>query len=558
MDITFYGAAKHVTGSCTYLKCNDKTILIDCGLPQGRDEKDMGEEFFFEPSLVDFVLLTHAHIDHSGRIPQLVKEGFKGEIWATSATRRLCDIMLSDSAHIQEMEAEWKSRKSIRAGKNKVEPLYTIQDALESLTYFNECNYDEKIELSKGISCRFVDAGHLLGSASIELWLEEDGKKRKLVFSGDIGNFDQPIIEDPHYLDDADIVIMESTYGDRIHKKPEGAVGNNIPTIARARELALIVRDTFSKGGNVVIPAFSVGRTQEILYLFRYILDNNLLPEYPNIPVFVDSPLSVKATEIFASSIQGYYDEEAMKMVNEGINPIIFPSLTTIVDVEQSKALNFRKEPCVIISSSGMCEAGRIKHHLKHNLWKPEATVIFSGYQAGGTLGRSILDGARHVTIFSEQIDVKCNVVSLHGISGHADQQGLLDWIKAFKKKPKQIFINHGEAEVAAYFASLVNKELKIKAYAPAPLETFSLIDATALPTQIDTPLPSSISTKLYSSVDQLINEREILEAVVSRMIKASKKTDLNEKDAIRLTNAIERLRSDIEYLGIKWYGDSE
>ncbi|MGD1819091.1 MAG: MBL fold metallo-hydrolase RNA specificity domain-containing protein [Pleomorphochaeta sp.] len=556
MDITFFGAAKHVTGSCTFIKCNDINVLVDCGLPQGRDAKDMGEDFFFDPATIDYVLLTHAHIDHSGRIPQLVKEGFKGEIWATSATARLCDIMLSDSGHIQEMEAEWKSRKNVRAGKNKVEPLYTVRDAQESLNYFHDCSYNEKIKLNDNISIRFVDAGHLLGSASIEVWLEEDGKKRKLVFSGDIGNFDQPIIEDPQYIEDADIVVMESTYGDRIHEKPEGAVGYNIPTVVRARELAKTVQSTFDKGGNVVIPAFSVGRTQEILYLFRYIIENKLLPEYPNIPVFVDSPLSVKATEIFASSIQGYYDEEAMKLVKQGINPIIFPSLTTIVDVEESKALNARKESCVIISSSGMCEAGRIKHHLKHNLWRPESTVIFSGYQAGGTLGRSILDGARHVTIFGEQIDVLCSIVSLHGISGHADQQGLLKWIESFKTKPKQIFINHGEADVADYFASVVTNKLHIKAFAPDALQSFSLLDTTALPMQSESPLPSTISAKLRMATSELIKERESLEAVVARMILASKKDDISEKDAIRLTNAIERLQSDLEFLAEKWCGD--
>ncbi|MGD1822721.1 MAG: MBL fold metallo-hydrolase RNA specificity domain-containing protein [Pleomorphochaeta sp.] len=558
MDITFYGAAKHVTGSCTYIKCGDVTLLIDCGLPQGRDEKEMGKDFFFNPAEVDYVLLTHAHIDHSGRIPQLVKEGFKGEIWATSATKRLCEIMLSDSGHIQEMEAEWKSRKSIRAGKKGVEPLYTVQDALDSLDFFHSSDYDKRIKLTDHISCRFIDAGHLLGSASIELWLEENGKKRKLVFSGDIGNFDQPIIEDPHYIEEADIVIMESTYGDRLHKKPEGAVGNNVPTIVRARELAKIVREAFDKGGNVIVPAFSVGRTQEILYLFRYIIENDLLSEYPKLPVFVDSPLSVKATQIFASSIQGYYDDEAMKLVEQGINPILFSSLTTIVDVEQSKALNARKEPCVIISSSGMCEAGRIKHHLKHNLWREECIVLFSGYQAIGTLGRSILDGARHVTIFGEQIDVKCKVKSLQGISGHADQEGLLQWISNFKQKPKQIFINHGESEVATYFASIVTNKLKIKAFAPESLESFSLLDTSVLPMQKESRLPSSVQMQLHEAVSELVKERGSLESVVSRMVLASKKEELSEKDAVRLANAIERLRSDIEYLSIKWCGDCD
>lgn len=557
MDITFYGAAKHVTGSCTYIKCGATTILVDCGLPQGRDEKEMGDDFFFRASEIDFVLLTHAHIDHSGRIPQLVKEGFRGEIWATSATRRLCEIMLSDSGHIQEMEAEWKSRKNKRAGKNAVEPIYTVQDAKDSLDYFKSSDYNKRIKLNDSISCRFVDAGHLLGSSSIELWLEEDGKKRKLVFSGDIGNFDQPIIKDPNYIEEADIVIMESTYGDRLHKKPEGAVGHNIPTIVRARELANIVREAFDRGGNVIIPAFSVGRTQEILYLFRFIIENQLLEQYPNIPVFVDSPLSVKATQIFASSIQGYYDQEAMKLVEQGINPILFNSLTTIVDVEQSKALNARKEPCVIISSSGMCEAGRIKHHLKHNLWKEESIVVFSGYQAIGTLGRSILDGARHVTIFGEQIDVRCKVKSLQGISGHADQEGLLQWVKNFKQKPKQIFVNHGESEVATYFASIVTNQLKIKAYAPSSLEVFSLLDTAVLPMQSESKLPSTVQNLLSEALSELVQERESLESVITRMVTASKKSEINEKDAVRLTNAIIRLKSDLEDLSIKWSGDS-
>ena len=556
MDITFYGAAKHVTGSCTYIKCGETSILVDCGLPQGRDEKEMGTDFFFRPSEIDFVLLTHAHIDHSGRIPQLVKEGFRGEIWATSATRRLCEIMLSDSGHIQEMEAEWKNRKNKRAGKNSIEPIYTVNDAIQSLDYFKSTDYNKRVKINDSISFRFVDAGHLLGSSSIELWLEEDGKKRKLVFSGDIGNFDQPIIEDPHYIEEADIVIMESTYGDKLHKKPLGAIGHNIPTIVRARELANLVREAFDKGGNVVIPAFSVGRTQEILYLFRFIIENELLEEYPNIPVFVDSPLSVKATQIFASSIQGYYDDEAMRLVEQGINPILFNSLTTIVDVEQSKALNSRKESCVIISSSGMCEAGRIKHHLKHNLWKKESIVIFSGYQAIGTLGRSILDGARHVTIFGEQIDVKCKVRSLQGISGHADQEGLLQWIKNFKKKPKQIFVNHGENEVASYFASIVTNQLKIKAYAPSALESFSLLDTAVLPMQSESKLPTTVQNQLLNAISELVNERESLEHVISRMVASSKNDELLEKDAIRLTNAIERLKSDLEYLSDKWCGD--
>jgi metallo-beta-lactamase family protein len=556
MDITFFGAARHVTGSCTLVTCNGISIMIDCGLAQGRDRKDMGDELSFDPSLVDILLLTHAHIDHSGRIPQMVKDGFKGQIWATNATSKLCEIMLQDSAHIQETEIEWVNRKNKRAGKKLAEPLYTMEDAIKSLDYFNTCEYKEVVNLSKGISCRFVDAGHLLGSASVELWLLEDGIRRKLVFSGDIGNFDQPIIKNPDYLDDADIVIMESTYGDRIHPKPEGSIGSNVPTIVRATELAKIIKTTFDRGGNVIVPSFAVGRTQEILYLCRYIIDHNLLPEYKNLPVYVDSPLSVKATEIFASSIQGYYDKEAMEIINKGENPILFPSLTTIIDVEQSKGLNSIKTPKVLISSSGMCDAGRIKHHLKHNLWRPECTVLFSGFQAPGTLGRSILDGARHVTIFGEQIDVRCEIKKLNGISGHADQAGLVEWIKSFKKEPKQIFVNHGEVEVAQFFANYIGKELGINAYAPKEFESFSLLDLSALAKQSIGKLASAKSRQLEEALSALVEGRDGLESVVARFVSSSKNTSLDERDTTRLINAIERLASDLDYLSDKWGAD--
>jgi metallo-beta-lactamase family protein len=530
--------------------------MVDCGLAQGKDRKDMGDTLAFDPTLVDILLLTHAHIDHSGRIPQMVKEGFKGQIWCTEATASLCEIMLADSGHIQETENEWANRKNKRAGKKLSEPLYTVQDAYDSLQYFNRTDYKKVVDLGSGIKCRFVDAGHLLGSASIELWLQEDGERRKLVFSGDIGNFDQPIIKDPDYLDDADIVIMESTYGDRIHKKPEGAVGHNIPTKVRAQELADIIKTTFDRGGNVIVPSFAVGRTQEILYLCRYIIDNKLLPKYPDLPVYVDSPLSVKATQIFASSIQGYYDEEAMAIIKRGENPIIFPSLTTVVDVDQSKGLNSIKTPKVLISSSGMCDAGRIKHHLKHNLWRPECTVLFSGYQAGGTLGRSIKDGARHVTIFGEQIDVRCEIKELQGISGHADQEGLLEWIKAFKREPKQIFVNHGEDEVAPFFATLVGKELGINAYAPKRFEVFSLLDSAAMTRQSVAGLQNRYNRQLTEALAALVEGRDGLESVVARMIDRSRNVKLDEKDSTRLINAVERLASDLDYLSIKWGPD--
>lgn len=559
MNITFFGAAQQVTGSCTLLECAGKYILVDCGLPQGNDEQTSGTALPFVASSIDYLLLTHAHIDHSGRIPLLIKDGFKGKILTTAATIDLCEIMLADSGHIQEMEAEWKSRKSRRAGKGSVEPLYTVEDAQEAMQYFEPCEYDTIIDLAGGIKARFVDAGHLLGSSSIEIWLKEGKENRKLVFSGDIGNFDQPLIKDPEYIDNADFVIMESTYGNRLHKRPENAVGYAVPTSVRAQELADIVERTFLRGGNVIIPAFAVGRTQEILYLLRVIIENKLCPSFAEIPVFVDSPLSVKATNVFAGNIFGYMDAETMALVKKGINPIIFPSLTTITEVEGSKALNRRKESCVIISSSGMCEAGRIKHHLKHNLWRPESTVLFSGYQAGGTLGRSILDGTRHVTIFGELIDVKCEVTELHGISGHADQNGLLKWLKAFKKEPRMAFIVHGDKEVAPWFAAFVTKELGIRAYAPEVLQHFNLLDEASFPAakMVDDSVLSYLR-ELSEAIELLKREESSLLSVVSRLEEAGREKGIEQKRAVRLTNAITRLASDLEYLQIKWGADPD
>mgnify|MGYP001195785148 CR=1 FL=1 len=557
MQITFIGAARQVTGSCTLVECNDKKILIDCGMPQGNDEKEMGGRLSFRASMIDAVLLTHAHIDHSGWLPLLYKEGFKGTIWSTKATADLCDIMLADSGHIQEMEAEWKDRKAMRSGAEKIEPIYTAADAAEVMRCFRTSEYGELQDIGGGVSFRFVDAGHLLGSASVEVWLVEGGKKRKIVFSGDVGNFDQPLIKDPHYLEDADYVMIESTYGDRLHQLPAGAVGHNVPNIVRAKELAEIVTRTFDRGGNVIIPAFAVGRTQEILYLFRLVLAEHLCPGYPQIPVFVDSPLSVKATDVFAGNIEGYFDAEAMQLVKQGVNPLTFPSLVTITESSDSKMLNSRKEPCVIISSSGMCEAGRIRHHLKHNLWRKESTVVFSGFQAQGTLGRSILDGARHVTLFGEQVDVNCEVRNLEGISGHADRDGLTAWLNAFSTKPRMVFVNHGEEETAQAFSYYVQSKLGMKSYAPASMEHFDLLDEASFPEcrPVDeTQLP--YYRELLEAADELQKQHNEFETVIQRLQDAAHQKNIQPKDAVRLENAISRLASDLEFLKFKWNKD--
>lgn len=460
VKLTFVGAAHEVTGSCHLLQAAGKNLLIDCGMEQGPN-------LYENPGLpipaaeVDFVLLTHAHIDHSGMIPKLVKDGFKGEIVTTFATSDLCNIMLRDSAHIQEFEAEWRNRKGRRAGKPEFEPEYVMQDALDAIELFRPCQYGEKITLCEHIEVRFTDVGHLLGSASIEIWMEEGDVHKKIVFSGDVGNINQPIIKDPQYTEEADYVVIESTYGNRTHSTSE--------KVDYVGEFTRILKETFAKGGNVVIPSFAVGRTQEMLYFIREIKEQNLLSEYPDFEVYLDSPLAIEATKAFTKNMKGCFDEEALALVNAGINPLVFPGLKISTGSEDSKMINFIEKPKVIISASGMCDAGRIRHHLKHNLWRGECTILFVGYQAAGTLGRRLLDGEKNVKLFGEPIEVRARIESLHGVSGHADQNGLLRWLKGFKTPLSHVFVVHGEDEVTDEFAALVTKEIGCPAFAPFP-----------------------------------------------------------------------------------------
>ncbi|MHC1694664.1 MAG: MBL fold metallo-hydrolase RNA specificity domain-containing protein [Eubacteriales bacterium] len=445
MKLSFYGAAREVTGSCYLLEACGKKLLIDCGMEQGEDQY-LNHPLAVPTSDIDFVMLTHAHIDHSGNLPLLSKNGFKGRIFSTGATQELCKIMLLDSAHIQQFEAEWKNRKSMRSGGESVEPAYTAQDVLDTISRFTAHEYGQRFSVSDGIEARYVDAGHLLGSASIELWVTEDGKSEKLVFSGDIGNLNQPLLHDPSYPDTADYVVMESTYGDRLHgERPD------YPTL-----LAEIIQRTFDRGGNLVIPSFAVGRTQEMLYYMRKIKADKLVKGHADFAVYVDSPLAIEATEVFGESTKGYFDDEAMELVNKGINPISFTGLKVSVTSDESKAINFDNTPKVIISASGMCEAGRIRHHLKHNLWRKDSTVLFVGYQGNGTLGRLLLDGLKQVKLFGEEIEVKADIVRLAGVSGHADKDGLIRWITGMNPKPKRVFVTHGEESVSASFAGLL------------------------------------------------------------------------------------------------------
>ena len=555
MEISFLGAARTVTGSSFLLEHDGFSLLVDLGLPQGKDEKMLGLELPFSPFSIDAVVLTHAHIDHTGRIPLLAKLGYKGPIYATGATTELCTIMLEDSAHIQESEAEWKTRKRQRHGEDAVEPLYTSEDADEALSLFRTIEYGERTELSPSMWIEAIDAGHLLGSCSIKVHCLLPEGEKTIVFSGDIGNIDQPMIRNPEYFNDSNFVVMESTYGDRLHGKREE--DETAGLLKRAEKLASITDRTFRRGGNLVIPSFAVGRTQEILYLFRLIMDRKML-DY-EIPVFLDSPLSVKATRVFSSCLRSdYFDEDAMALVKKGVNPILFPSLVTITDVNDSKALNERKESAVIISSSGMCEAGRIRHHLKHNLWRPESTILFVGYQAEGTLGRSLVDGTDHVTLFGEQISVKAEIAILEGTSGHADQKGLIKWIGEFEKKPEAVFVVHGEENTSEYFASKLKNEEGLHAYAPKFGERFDLLE-DEIPIQSDTALRKKTGADLRDAFDNLEKEEKSLRSVIERMAMASAAIDLsNEKKAHKLADAVRRLSDDIAFLSEKWGGDIE
>lgn len=465
MKLTFFGAAKAVTGSCHCVECGGQCVLVDCGLQQGRDEID-NRVLDFNPAEIDHVIVTHAHIDHSGRLPLLVKLGFSGNIYCTRLTAHLLSIMLRDSAHIQESDAAWESKRNRRSGKEPVEPLYTLADVEKTLRRVIPMEYGQERELAEGIRLRLTDAGHLLGSASAELWLTEAGKTRKIVFSGDIGNRVQPIIRDPQPIAEADFVLTESTYGDRLHDmdlKPD-----------YTGELAAILDRTLGRGGNVLIPAFAVGRTQELLYFIREIKQQGLVTSVPDFQVYVDSPLAGEATHIFSGDLHGYLDEEAIEAIRKG-NLFQFPGLCITESSEESKALNTDPVPKVILSASGMCDAGRIRHHLKHNLWRSESTVVFVGFQSPGSLGRRLLDGAAKVKLFGEEIIVRAEIINFPGLSSHADRDGLLAWIGAYSPKPRHVFVVHGEQDVTETYAGTL-RELGFEAHSPDPGEVYDLL----------------------------------------------------------------------------------
>ena len=522
MKITFLGAAKTVTGSCCLVETQNTKFLVDCGLFQGQAKEEAlnSEALPLNPAELDYIFLTHAHIDHSGKIPKICKDGFKGEIYATKATVELCEIMLPDCGHIQEFENEWKNKKRLRAGKPPLEPIYTYQDALDCLKLFKKVRYGEAIKINDEIKVRFNDAGHILGSAIIEFWIMEKGKETKIVFSGDLGNRDMPIIRDPSIIESADYLVIESTYGNRIHDNKTD----------KFEYFVDIINETIDKGGNVVIPSFAVGRTQEVIYELNKEKESfdGKLKKLFSIPVFVDSPLAISATEVFRNNLD-CYDEEAREYINNGDNPLDFPGLQFTRTPEESKALNERSGSAIIISASGMCEAGRIKHHLKHNLWRKESTILFVGYQAQGTLGRKLIDGAKKVKIFGEEISVNARIEMIEGFSGHADKDGLLNWIQAFYKKPSKIFIVHGEEESMTSFAREINDRFNIDTIIPEKGESFVITGDKVI--ESAEMIKSEISFKRLAIIDLLETLKEEIDELSDIIINDLK----NEKSDVEV-----------------------
>ena len=543
MNITFLGATKMVTGSNFLIEGAGKKFLVDCGMYQGKATDEMENEapFLYDVKDINFMLLTHAHIDHSGRIPKLYNEGFRGPIYATKATCDLCSIMLPDSGHIQEQENEWKNNKRKRKGQKQQPPLYTAEDAIKSLEIFHPVKYDEIIDIDENIHVRFNDAGHMLGSAIIEVWVNEDGKTTKTVFTGDLGNNDIPLLASPTMIDDADYLVMESTYGDRLH----------VGTDDKAQVFLDIVSETLDNGGTVVVPSFAVGRTQEILYELNMIKeekskDPKFQEEYEKlmkVPVYVDSPLAISATEVFREN-EDLFDDETKAIMERGDNPLEFPGLKFTRTADESKALNESNEPSIIISASGMCEVGRIKHHLKHNIWNPKSTILFVGYQAPGTLGRTIVDGAKKVKIFGEEFSVEARVEYIEGYSGHADQEWLLNFVYSFIKKPKHIFLLHGEPNGQLVLKNKIVENTNIPVTIPGYGEKYTLDDNLTMEKKYEEPIGQRfLRLEVLDRMETLQEEIEDMKNIIKEDMLSKERSD---EDVNKVNERIKELERKI------------
>ena len=543
MKITFLGATRTVTGSNYLVEAAGKKFLVDFGMWQGNAELEErnGDPFEYDPKGIDFMLLTHAHIDHSGRIPKLYNEGFRNRIYAHKATCDLCALMLPDSGHIQEMEAEWKNRKRMRKGEKERPPLYTAEEAAKCLEIFEPVQYDEIIEITPQIHVRFNDAGHMLGSSIIEVWVEENGKKTKTVFSGDLGNNDIPLLDSPTMIEDADNLVMESTYGSRLHMK------NN----EKAEMFLNIVSETLDNGGTVVIPSFAVGRTQEILYEINKLKEQHkedveFKRKYKTImnsSVYVDSPLAISATEVFRENTN-LFEPEVKEEILKGDNPLEFPGLQFTRTADESKALNEDERPSIIISASGMCDVGRIKHHLKHNLWNPKSTILFVGYQAPGTLGYDIVNGAKKVKIFGEEIAVNARIEYIEGYSGHADQEGLMNFIYSFIQKPKHIFLVHGEPTSQDVFKDKIETETKIPVLIPEFGETYELDNINVEMThKIERKIDKTVRVEILERLSKLRDEIDDMDSYVRKDIDDK---NLRDEDMFRINEKIKDLEQQI------------
>ena len=541
MKITFLGATKIVTGSNFLVEAAGKKFLVDCGLYQGKAELEEQNyrEFDYNPAEIDFMLLTHAHIDHSGRIPKLYNDGFKGPIYAHKATCDLCQIMLPDSGHIQEMEAEWKNKKRLRKGQPTRGPLYTAEDALKCMEIFVPVKYDEIIQVSENIYVRFNDAGHMLGSSTIEIWAKEDGKETKAVFSGDLGNNDIPLLSEPTMIDNCDYLVMESTYGSRLHVRND----------QKAELFLKIVSETIDNGGTVVIPSFAVGRTQEILYEINKIKENRhdeeFLREYRTlmkVPVYVDSPLAISATQVFKENMD-LFEDEVKEEMERGNNPLEFPGLKFTQTADESKALNESDEPSIIISASGMCDVGRIKHHLKHNIWNPKSTILFVGYQAPGTLGYEIVNGAKKVTIFGEEFAVNARIEYIEGYSGHADQEWLMNFVYSFYNKPKHIFLVHGEEESQEVLRNKILENTGIGVTIPEYGETYQLDDELRIVNRIKIKKTLTLKNEVLERLEKLKDELADMEVMVKEDMTDD---ELRDEDIFRINEKIKDLEQQI------------